>query len=112
MIPDATHRCPSRHFYVCRAGDSCVEPEVWPCDNSRCGETKHRTAFRSRHPCEHECPIAGHGIYDCTPTKSKCMLPLKTVAECPKCSRIEEETEMRRVAFGKRFWKPLQERAR
>lgn len=111
MTPDANHRCETRrHFYVCRSGDACVEPEVWPCDNPKCGETKHRTAFRTRHPCEHDCPL-GHGIYDCTPTKTRCMLKVKTVAECPTCSRINEETERKLVERGRHFWRPLDGRA-
>jgi len=52
---------------------------------------------------EHFCPM-GHGWHDCGKVSLTCLLPLKTVAECPTCPKVLALEERRRVVRSRRFW--------
>jgi len=54
---------------------------------------------------EHLCHF--HGWYDCGKVTLRCLLPLKTVAECSICPKVQEIEERRRVVRSRRFWAPL-----
>ena len=54
-------------------------------------------------PHDHYCPIC-EGWYGCGKVSFRCLLPLKTVAECPICPLVQRSEERRRVVRSRRFW--------
>lgn len=53
-------------------------------------------------PHFHGCP-KHRSMYPCPKTTARCLLPFRTIAECP----LEAQEEAEKVARGRRFWAPL-----